>query len=214
MLVMSKLLVAALLLPVAASQSPLVLRPVDEAPRSRDFLAFRTKLQHIVDARDVSGLLSVVHPDIKNSFGGDDGKEAFKRLWRLENPRSDVWKELAWILAHGGRFDGLDSFVAPYVFSNWPEEVDPFEHVAVVGSNVRVRLHRSTNSRILDTVSFRILPRGRDVDDSADAWTSVVLPDGRSGFVAPGLSRSPIYYRAYFTRTGDVWQMTVLIAGD
>ena len=43
--------------------------------------AFRSRLQQTIAARDVSALLSIVHSDIKNTFGEDNGIDAFKRLW-------------------------------------------------------------------------------------------------------------------------------------
>jgi hypothetical protein len=73
---------------VSASQRVPMLHPVDEGPRSPHFLKFRARLQSIVTARDVAGLLGIVHPDIRNTFGGDDGKEAFVRLWELKTQKS------------------------------------------------------------------------------------------------------------------------------
>jgi hypothetical protein len=190
------------------------LEPVDEAIQQPDFLAFRNNLRTTIARRDVNALLRVVHPNIKNTFGDDNGIEAFKRLWRLDQPDSELWHELGEVLRLGGTFDSPDSFVAPYVFSRWPDDVDAFEHVAVIGSNVRVRAAPSTRSRILTTVSYSILRLGGDKGYPQEPWTTVALPDGRTGFVAAYLVRSSVDYRAYFVRTDGQWQMAVLIAGD
>ena len=190
------------------------LEPIDEGPRRADFVAFRGQLQRSVARHDVPGLLRVVHRDIKNGFGGDDGIEAFRRLWGLEKPNSELWRELGSVLALGGSFDGTDTFVAPYVFSRWPREFDAFDHVALLGSNVRIRSAPKADAHILETHSFAILRRGRHGGYRRGPWTAVDLPDGRSGFVASDLARSPVDYRAFFTVMDGRWQMTMLLAGD
>jgi hypothetical protein len=156
----------------------------------------------------------VVHQDIKNGFGGDDGIEAFKRLWRLEQPDSELWRELGSVLALGGSFEEPDTFVAPYVFSRWPQEFDAFDHVALVGSNVRIRSAPKADAHILETHSFTILRLGRQGGYRQGPWTAVALSDARSGFVASELTRSPVDYRAFFTVVDGRWQMTMLVAGD
>lgn len=208
-------LAAALTLTVgaAAAQNLPRLEPVDEGPRRPDFLAFRTSLQEIIARRDVPGLLRVVHPKIRNSFGGDDGVEAFRRLWRLDQADSELWRELGSVLTLGGVFEGPDTFVAPYVFARWPDDIDPFEHVAVVGTGVRVRSAPGPRGRVVATLSYEILRLGSS-GYRQEPWTSVLLRNGRRGFVASHLIRSSVDYRAYFTGVGGEWLMMVFIAGD
>ena len=129
--------VAAVAIVAAAPPVPR-LAPVDEANQRADFFGFREKLQQRIATRDVAALLGIVHPDIKTTFGDDNGIDAFKRLWRLDQRDSELWRELGAVLALGGTFEGSDAFVAPYVFSRWPDNFDAFDHVAVVGSKVRV----------------------------------------------------------------------------
>jgi hypothetical protein len=193
---------------------PKRLDPVDEGRGRPDFQQFRSGLQAAVAARDVEALLRAVSPDIKNTFGDDNGIEAFTRRWRLDRRDSPLWKELGTVLSLGGSFEGPDSFVAPYVFSRWPGDYDSFEHVAVVGSNVRVRSGPAAGAGIIDTVSYAVLELGRGRGDRQQSWTPVILADGRAGFVAAHLVRSPIDYRADFTRAAGRWLMTVFVAGD
>src|ERR1044071_8388557 len=105
---------------LVSAQAPR-LEPVDQAPQQPDFLAFRNELRQTIARRDVAALLRVVHPNIKSSFGGDDGIEAFKRHWRLDRPDSELWRELGAVLALGGTFLDPDQFAAPYVYSKWPQ---------------------------------------------------------------------------------------------
>src|SRR5688572_13796382 len=115
----------------AVAQNTRVLRPVDEAAKDPDFLAFRTRLIDIVARRDTASLLALVHPDIRASFGSHSGIASFVELWKLDKPGSELWKELGAVLKLGGSFDGPTSFTAPYTFSRWPEDVDSFEFLAV-----------------------------------------------------------------------------------
>ena len=199
----------------AMSAAPAVrtLARVDEAPKRADFLAFRGELRQIVAKRDVQALLRVVHPQIKNSFGGDDGIAAFRRIWRLEQGDSELWRELGAILSLGGTFQDAKTFVAPYVFSRWPDDLDSFDHVALTGSRVRVRAGPSIDARPLATLDFALLERGDD-NGERGPWMPVVLPDGRKGFVSSDFARSPVDYRAYFNDIDGRWQLTLLVAGD
>ena len=47
--------------------------------------------------------MSVVAPDVLNSFGGDGGREEFRETWTFARPeRSRVWAVLSLMLALGG----------------------------------------------------------------------------------------------------------------
>jgi hypothetical protein len=203
-------LLLAMMAPAFTRSLP-TLAPVDEAPRRPDFVAFRQQLREIIARRDTQALLRSVDPQIKIGFDGDDGIEAFKR--KLESADVDLWRELDAVLALGGTFDGADAFVAPYVFSRWPEAFDSFEHVAVIGSGVRVRAKPSLDAPILAKVTHALLKLGPDGYPEGP-WIGVRLPDGRAGFVASTLVRSPIDYRAYFMFADGAWRLTFFVAGD
>lgn len=185
---------------------------VDEAGKDPGFLAFRADLLQTIERRDVAALLQVVDPRIKNTFGDDNGIEAFKRLWQLDRPDSTLWPGLRRVLTLGGRFEGPDSFVAPYVFATWPDQYDPFDHVALVGDGVRIRSAPRPGAPVLATLSRSILKRDDTFNDAN--WIGVALPDGRSGFVSSELARMAVDHRAYFARSNGRWVMVVLIAGD
>lgn len=185
---------------------------VDQGARDASFSAFRKQLLGIIDRHDVPALLEAVHPEIKNTFGDDNGIEAFRRLRRPNAKNTSLWKELRSVLTLGGTFEGPGVFVAPYVFSTWPSDRDALEHMALIGDGVRVRAAPRANARVLTVLSRAILGPGAAAADVG--WTSVALPDGRTGFVSSDLVRDPIDYRAYFVRSNGRWQMTVFIAGD
>ena len=86
----------------------------------------------------------------------------------------------------------------PPMFSRWPDSFDAFDHVAVIGPNVRVRSAPAPQASVLTALSFAVLRLGGDRGYPQRPWTAIVLPDGRHGFVAAELVRSPIDSRAYF----------------
>jgi hypothetical protein len=197
-----------------AQSAPPRLLPVDEAVSRPDFFTFRAQLQASLARHDLAALMAVVHPNIKNGFGGDDGKANFESKWRPGDADSDVWEELAVVLALGGSFESADTFVAPYVFSRWPQRTDSFEHVAVVGDRVRIRTAPRADAESAGVSSFGILPLARQPGDTSEAWTSVRLSPTKVGYIASPFVRSPIGYRAYFSKQEGHWQLLMFLAGD
>jgi hypothetical protein len=196
---------------LAAAQAGKLL-PTDEAARDPEFFAFRAQLQAAVARHDTEAVLVAVHPSIKNTFGGDDGIEAFRRIWKLPAADSRLWDELGTVLAFGGAFQEGGLFAAPYVFGRWPGQFDSFEHVAVLGKNVRVRAEPSLNGRILTALSFDVVQLAAPDTDSE--WMRIKLRDGRTGYISSRYVRSPVDYRALFNKIDGRWWMTAFVAGD
>ena len=203
----------------AASAQGGKLLPTDEGIKNPEFFAFRARLQAALARRDAAAVLAVVDPRIKNTFGGDDGIEAFKRIWNLSGGESRLWEELGLVLALGGKFQGGNSFVAPYIYTHWPEPFDAFQHVAVLGSDVRVRAAPDTGSPVLATLTFDIVKlsesgRAKLTPEQAREWTAVELRGGRTGYIASRFVRSHVAHRAFFTRKDGGWKLDFFVAGD
>lgn len=196
--------------PVAAQQPFL---PVDEASTRPDFFSFRAQLQRAIARHDTAALLAVVHPQIRNSFGDNDGVDEFRSTWNIGAADSRIWDVLGTVLGLGGSFLDNDTFAAPYVFSRWPGKFDAFDHVAVIGTNVRVRSQPSADASVIATTSFSILPVAQP-DDEVEGWTAVRVEGSRTGYIASQFVRSPIDYRAIFRYEGRQWKLVTLVAGD
>jgi hypothetical protein len=205
--------ICVLLVTAIVSAAPVQLLPVDEAAKRPEFFSFRAQLQQAIARRDATALLAAVDPNIKNSFGDNDGIDEFKSMWEIGQADSEIWEELGTVLSMGGSFFDDHTFVAPYVFSKWPESLDSFEHVAVVGANVRVRSEPRTDAAPLDAVSFVILPVASDARVTDDGWRAVKL-ESKVGFVSSRFVRSPIDYRAIFSEQSGVWRIVTFVAGD
>ncbi len=201
---------------IDAAQTATLL-PVDQAASRPEFFSFRSRLQAALARHDVEQVMAVVHRNIKNSFGGDDGVEGFRRIWKPTEPDSRLWSELATVLALGGTFgDNQRTFVAPYTFSRWPDGYDGFEHVVLVASDVRIRDAPRVDAPVVTSLSFAILPLARVGRDNprGEEWTAVRVGATKVGYVASQFARSPIDYRAMFSLQDGRWQLMLFLAGD
>lgn len=189
------------------------LYPVDESGKDPSFALFRARLMDALKRRDRKFLMSMVHPKIMNSFGGNDGTANFVEQWRLGKPNSQVWDVLLTALELGGTFERRNkhkTFWAPYVFTRFPDEVDPYEYQAIVAKNVTVRTKPSASAPSNATLSYDIV----ETDTNAPAgWVKVKLKSGE-GFVPASKIRSAADYRAGFERIRGKWLLTFLVAGD
>jgi hypothetical protein len=198
------------------------LHPIDEGAKDASFKAFRDRLIEAVQQRNTRFVLTSLHPKIRLSFGGDYGKKDFLKIWKPDSPDSRLWQEFSTILSLGGTFstsEGKRMFWAPYTFSTFPDDLDAFEHAAIVGENVRVRSQPNETASIVTSLSYDIVKATFPNSDNLDkgdvpGWVKVVDPDGRDGYVASKYIRSPIDYRMGFERSRGKWLITAFIAGD
>jgi|SRR5262245_22979857 len=191
------------------------LYPVDEGPKDPSFQEFRGKLIEAAKNRDAKFVLSILDPKILNSFGGDGGVKEFREQWKPDRPDSDLWDVLVKILSMGGSF-GKNEFCAPYVFSKFPE-LDPFEHSAIIGEQVRVREQPDLTSPVIASLSYDIVAITEPfepIKKDGHSWIAIKLSNGKSGFVSEQFIRSPIDYRACFTKKNGKWRLKTLVAGD
>lgn len=198
-------------------------KPVDEAKKDASFFAFRTKLVEATKKRDVKFVLSIVDPNIKNSFGGDDGIANFKKNWKIERADSLFWNEFLLVITNGGKFSSegnVKSFFAPYIFNSFPDDVDSFTYSAIFGSNVNLRELGDAKSKVVAQLSYNIVKV--DFENSVKKpkskneyeWLKIETLGNKKGFVSASFVRSPIDFRAGFEKVGGKWKMTAFIAGD
>ena len=209
------LAIAVAMLSAATVRAADTFPPVDEAITQPDFFLFRARLQAAVARRDVDALLREVDPQVVASFGDEPGIAAFRAMWALDTPAtSPLWAELATVLALGGGFDEDGAFEAPYISSEWPDERDPFEYVAIVGSDVRARAEESADAEVVATLAGNEIVARAEDDGSVEAWTAITLPDQRIAYVDSRHARGPLDYRARFEKVDGHWRLTSFVAGD
>lgn len=199
-------------------------KPVDEAAQDASFLAFRAKLISAVKNRDTKYLLSILDRNVKASFGGDDGIADFKKYWKLNRADSEIWETLLKVLTNGGTFhkDGnLKYFSAPFVFTEFPEDLDAFEYQVIFGKNVNLREKPDAKSAVAALLSYNIVKvdyqnsvSERGKKEGEFIWLKIETLGGKSGFVQAKYVRSPIDYRAVFEKKGKNWKLVALVSGD
>ena len=198
----------------------------DDAPKDASLFAFRNDLLKAVRAHDLNALLAALDPTILNGFDGQEGIDAFKAKWKLnENPdASPVWRELGEALRLGGKLNKGDKelfFIAPYVYYALPDEFDETEYGIVVGEGVNVRAKPDENSDSVAKVG-RIVVRLYAEEKQTEAkignesfpWRKVGLPDGTTGYIWGKYVRSPLDYRAGFSNQTGQWKMNYFLVGD
>ena len=196
-------------------------KPVDEAAKDASFLAFRTKLIAAVERRDVNYILSIIDPKIKNGFGGEDGIANFKRDWKITSKTSEFWKEFLPVIKNGGAFDKTDktSFMAPYTFTAWPDDVDGFEYEVIFGNNVNLRKEPNMKSEVVAKLSYNVVKIQLELVPKSGkseypGWWLIKTLGGLEGYVKKEFVRSHIDFRAGFTKKRGVWKMDFFVAGD
>jgi hypothetical protein len=199
-------------------------KPIDDAESDPEFLAFRGKVLAAAERKDAKFIYSIVDSAILNGFGGRNGIAWFKRDWKLESANSQFWPKFLAVIRNGGSFQGegdkkRNSFVAPYVYSNWPEDLDSFEYFAIFGSDVNLRKTPSTDGEIVGKLSYnlvRIKPETLPKSGRSEypGWKHVRTLGGLEGFVKEDYVRSSVDYRAGFEKKRGRWVMTFFLAGD
>ena len=200
----------------AVAQERYVL-PVDEAKKDPSFLAFREKLIAAAEKQDAAFILGILDPKIELSFGGDAGIADFKRVWKITAKDSAFWNEFLLVIRNGGSFSGQGSergFFAPYTFSNFPEDLDAFEHRVIFGSNVNLRERPDMSAPVVASLSYNVVKVLTENPGGKDAWEKVETLGGKVGYVKAEFARSPVDYRAGFMKRRGIWKLTVFIAGD
>ena len=204
--------------------SQITVMPVDEGYKDKSFHEFRTKLLKCIERRDKEFLIKIVDKDIKYSFGDDDsGIKRFCEEWGLNknSDKSEIWKELRKVLVLGGRFDEEGAFIAPYVFTDFPdgEEFDSYTDYIVIDKNVKIYekpyFESNFKSKIAGEVSYEVIKTIATYErELPDSWEEVMTAKGIKGFIERKNIRNATDYRAFFKKINGNWKMTIFIAGD
>jgi hypothetical protein len=197
------------------------LRPVDHALRDREFARFRDELLIATRAKNHAVVLGALNPKIRTSFGKDGGVEHFITIWHPEDPDSALWTELESVIELGGSFresNETPMFCSPYPYSEWPEDLDAFEHLVVIRPGTALKASRDPASTEETPLGYEFLRIASDdpvrAGNRAATWRKVTTADGKEGWVDAYHVRSPIGYRACFSRHPEGWKMDLFVAGD
>ena len=210
------LLLAALLVPRPALARKLY--PVDEGRRNPSFHAFRQRFVKALRTGDRPAILAVVAPQIENGFGAGPGMTEFRQVWSLDDPDGRGWLRLRTTLlealSRGGSFKDR-AFWAPYVYSRWPEDVDGYFLVCVLGRKVAAHSRPDPSSPVVAHLSHDIVKvTSQQGFQGTEPWVPILTPNGRRAYVPGHSLASPLDYRISFERVKGVWKLTGIYSGD
>jgi hypothetical protein len=206
---MRVVLIAVLLAAAVAGQDRLP--PVDESTSDPSFLAFKVRLLAALERKDVAALMRALDPKIRVSFGAGDGIATFRKHWHLDRPaQSKVWTELATVLRLGATRDETE-FIAPYVFTRFPQTLDAYNHAAVIRPAAILRKSPSLTAPKIATLDHSIVVL---LGQPGNGWRQVRTPDGVTGWLQERDLRSPLDYRAFFEKRNEEWRLTAFTRGD
>lgn len=195
-------------------------RPVDEGAKDASFKEFREKLVVAVKNRDKKFVLGILDPNVKLSFGGDGGIADFKKMWKIDSPRSKFWAEFSAIITNGGTFYDEKTFAAPYSFTSFPDDLDAFQYSVIFGDKVNLRAKPALSAEVISQLSYNVVKV--DYENSIKiknqeneySWLKIQTLGSQTGFVSAEFVRSPIDYRAIFVKENGKWMLSAFIAGD
>lgn len=141
--------------------------PVDESKKDSSLSRFLNNLKTICINKDTTSLYILLDSGIVTSWGGgQEGKEAFTRHWKLSKPdSSELWQTMLKIIKLGGVFDKDDEgmfFNMPYANSNIffnkvVSEVMPYWIYICLVNREPVYNKPNTNSLIVGYLSYDIV---------------------------------------------------------
>ncbi len=191
---------------------------IDEGRDDKQLQEFRTNLLNSVKLKKYDWVVNRIADDIKFSFGGEDGKDDLLAIWET-SPRAkeEFFEALLAAMNLGGQFQKFDDeryFVAPYVFSAWPEDLDAFEHVAVLGRERAVYNAADEAASVVARLSECIVKVSFSAD-AVEGWRNIAYADEKWGWIRESSTRSPIAHRAMFEkRDENSYYLVTFIAGD
>jgi hypothetical protein len=191
--------------------------PIDEGGNDVQFAEFRRNLIGSIEKKSYEWAISRIAFDIKYSFGDNLGKRDLLKVWEVQPQlKVEFFAELLECLKLGGQFkkhDGKTFFVAPYVFSAWPEEYDAFEHQAVVTVGAKVFAKPDDSLDPIASLSQTIVRF--DLSETAEGWHWIEHEPDKWAWVRDRDLRSPIDFRAHFLKNHqDSYVLQSFLAGD
>ena len=221
----------AFFLTVSVGYSQTKLYPKSEISQHQGLSAFEAKLRSVIANGDTTTLFTLLDEDILNGFGGEGGVEEFKQYWNLPKGLEKLWLTLTELLGLGGTIDKdpdngeVIGATWPYTFTHFPDELDAYNYMVVIGSGVALREKPSIDSKVIARLSYDVLPYDYDLTYRNKAnpipeegfeyvkWIALTYK-GQTGYVSSKYVRSPIDYRMSVLYDNGEWKIVILVAGD
>ena len=205
-----------------APPRPRKVLPRDDSASDPSVLAFRRRLLSAAKRGDIAVLRASMAPTLNAGFEPATPEQVIaSRQLREGEPWTDLVAALELGVAREPERHGL--FIAPYL-SATSAELLPFDDLAVIGRDVRLRVSPSADAQSVATLSYDVVRRLSEYPygDPDEAWSvlnprhwvHVLTSGGTSGYVFGRFVRAGSDLRYYFEKSGGRWLMTMLAAGD
>lgn len=198
------------------------LLPVDESDRDPTLVRFIERLDMAVTHREPERLVELVSSRVYNGKGKDSGIQKFAEYWKVDAIDTEIWSVLEPILKMGGGFVRSEKgvqYCAPYVFTEFPENLDVFDHGAVIEEGAQLMSEPSSSSSLVAMLSYHVIKihdwrSVPDMNQTPDLfWIKVSTLDGKDGFIRRQEVRSPSEYSACFLQNRrGVWKLSSLFS--
>ena len=207
-----------------ASASINKLLPTDDGASDPSWVSFRSALLSSLQRREFNTLLPLIHPKIINGLETPVGLVEFKKQWGSDSQSERLLHDLSAALQLGSVWydssfaKGSRLLCAPYVPLRWPlEAIDPYDNGAIIVKEALIKSAPSHTSQTLGSLSYDIVNvPDWEVEDNQKGlqqhWVKI-RHQGIEGFVPDQHIRSPIEYRACFTKTPAGWRLAQYVLG-
>ena len=175
-------------------------------PALRDLIQ---RMVEFVESRDHRRLRSLMSPDFRVEFDSGKGPQSFLRRWQPTHPDSALWQILQRALALRGTFYSKSLYSVPYVYTQFPMDLDPLTWVVATGADVPLWSQPSPQGERLATLDFAIAPLVDPLRPPVllpkGGYLEVKHPDLGNCFVSSDAVYSPAGHRLFFEKRRGAW---------
>jgi hypothetical protein len=194
----------------ACAAEPGKMPPMDEASRDPGLVALLGKVRALAARRDSRGLEALMLPTFRVEFDAGKGPAAYRRRWHPESPSSALWGVLERLFSLGGTFYSATLFALPYVYTQFPAELDPLGHVVAVKASARLLDRPAPDGKPVAPLDYAIIPLAErlrpPVMMTTGRYLEVKAPRAGRCFVAESDVYSPAAHRAFFEKRRGQWR--------
>ena len=209
---------------IVVADEPMLSLPLsDEADRDDSFVEYRNALSQSVKFREPEQFVTLVNIRVLGGYDTGQGMQEFAQAWRIDAIDSPLWPTMEQILALGGGFVRSNKgaqFCAPYVFTDFPETLDPRTHGVVVSDNASLMDEPSFTANVIGSLAYDLVKvddwKGVSVQTPSGAtenWVQIKSLKGPQGWLSRKEVRSPLDPHACFVLSGGKWSMISLVNG-
>jgi hypothetical protein len=155
-------------------------------------------------------------PTFRVEFDAGKGPAAFRNHWKPDRSGSALWEVLGRVLDMKGTWYSDTLFGAPYVFTQFPFDLDPLAHVVALGPKVALCDKPADGARQVGSLDHAIVPLAQPLNPPvllrAASFLEVKHPESGLCWVRGSGVYSPAAHRVFFEKRRGKWRWFSLAA--